>query len=94
MARIIRLRWNPNNIAHIWRHQVRTNEVQEVVDGDSIVEAGHSERRVFIGPTVVNRMLAVVLEAEGGDVYFPVTARPASREERRRYEEQRGGAEQ
>lgn len=37
-------------------------------------------------------MLAVVLEPEDTDVYRPVTARPASRRERRYYQQQKGDA--
>jgi uncharacterized DUF497 family protein len=91
MVRVARLRWTPINAAHIARHGVRINEVEEVVAGERIVEPGHSGRSVLIGPTASGRMLAVVLEPEGGGVFFPVTARPASRKERRRFETTRGG---
>lgn len=95
MARSIRrLRWNPVNVAHIWHHRVRISEVQEVVDGDYLIESGHSGRIVVVGPTTAGRILAVVLEPEGSGVFFPVTSRPASRTERRRYQDQRGGADQ
>ena len=36
-------------------------------------------------------MLAVVLAPEGGGAYYPVTARPASQKERRRYVEEKDG---
>jgi hypothetical protein len=37
-------------------------------------------------------MLAVILDPEEEEgVYYPVTARPASRKERRLYREQKGG---
>jgi hypothetical protein len=36
-------------------------------------------------------MIAVVLDPRGHGVYYPVTARPASRKERRYYNEQKGG---
>ena len=91
MVRVARLRWTPSNVAHIARHGVRIAEVEEVVAGERIVEPGHSGRYVLIGPTASGRMLAVVLEPEGAGVFFPVTARPASRKERRRFENTRGG---
>lgn len=91
MLRVVRLRWTPVNAAHVLRHGVRTNEVEEVVDGEHIVEPGHSGRSIVVGPTRDGRMLAVVIEPEGAGVFFPVTARPASRDERRRYAELRGG---
>lgn len=38
-------------------------------------------------------MLAVILDPEGEEgVYYPATARPASRRERRLYGERKGGA--
>ncbi|MCL4544783.1 MAG: hypothetical protein M1118_09355 [Chloroflexi bacterium] len=44
------------------------------------------------GPTLLGRMLTVILDPEPEpDVYYPVTARPASRQERRHYQETRGG---
>jgi len=65
--------------------------VEEVIAGDFIPEPGHSGRIVLIGPTLAGRMLAVVLDPEGAGVFYPVTARPASRKERRRYQQLRGG---
>lgn len=90
MRRIARLQWTPNNTTPILRRRVRTNEVEEVIAGDYLPEPGHMGRIVLIGPTLLGRMLAVVLQHEGGGTYYPVTARPASRKERRRYREQRG----
>jgi len=91
MVRIDRLRWDPNNVGHIFRHGVRTNEVQEVVDGDSITRPGQRGRVLLTGPAVAGRMVTVVLEPEGGGVFYPVTARPASRKERREYQTEKAG---
>ena len=63
----------------------------EAIGGERIVEPGHGGRYVLIGPTNSGRMLAIILEPEGAGVFFRVTARPASRKERRRYETTRGG---
>jgi len=49
---------------------------------------------MLIGPTLAARMLSVVLEPEGEGVFYPVTARPASRKERRRYQQEQGGERQ
>jgi len=68
VLRIERLRSSPVNATPILTHRVRINEVQDVVDGDDIVETGHSGRDVLIGPTAAGRTLAVVLEPEGGGV--------------------------
>lgn len=85
MAPRIRLRWTPVNTAHILRHAVRTNEVEEVMEGTYLAEPGYGGRTVVIGRSRTGRYLTIVVEAEGAGQFFPVTARPASRKERRRF---------
>jgi uncharacterized DUF497 family protein len=93
MARRYPLRWDPGNVAHIWRHGVRTNEVEEVCGGDPLRRRGQDGRLILIGATQAGRVLAVVLELLPDGVYYPVTARPASRNERRWFAaEQKGDA--
>jgi uncharacterized DUF497 family protein len=77
------LRWDPRNIAHIARHGVNRDEVEEVLRGDFITQSSYGGRRILIGSTATGRTLAVVLEEETEDVSYVVTARPASRKERR-----------
>ncbi len=84
MARFENLRWNPNNINHILRHGVRTGEVIEALRDDLLVESSYGGRLLVIGATAAGRYIAVILDPEPNDVYFPVTARPASRKERAR----------
>lgn len=91
MLFVRRLSWDASNEAHIARHRVTPEEVEEVCHGDPLVRQGYKGRLVLIGPTGSRRMLAVVLEPEGRGVYYPVTARPATRKERRRYREEKGG---
>ena len=93
MLHIRRLIWDPGNIAHIAQHQVTADEAEEVCHGDPIQLQSYVGRIILIGPTQAGRMLAVVLDPEGEDVYYPVTARPASRKERRYYQQQKGGAQ-
>lgn len=85
-----KLRWTPNNVSHIRRHDVRPTEVEEVFTGEPVEQVGHSGRSIFVGPTKNGRMLAVVVEEEEGAVYYPVTARLASRVEGRLYANARG----
>ena len=87
MITVRHLRWDPWNIAHIARHGVTPDEVEEVCRGPYIVRQGYQARLVLIGPTTTGRMLAVVLEPVEPGVFFPLTARPASRRERRLYEQ-------
>ena len=93
MDRRRRLRWNPNNVGHILWHEVRTNEVQEVVGGDPVARPTYGGRIAITGLTAAGRPLTVVLEpADIGDdsFYYVVTARPASRRERARYRAEKG----
>lgn len=92
MPRSVRLRWTPVNTAHIFRHGGRTNEVEELTAGPYPVEPGYGGRSVFIALSRSGRFLTVMVEAEGNGQYFPVTARPASRKERRRFRQTFGGS--
>jgi len=87
MIFVRRLRFNEWNIDHIARHDVTPEEVEEVCQGKPAFSATYNDRLRVIGPTRAGRMLTVILAPEDDDTYYPVTARPASRKERRRYEE-------
>ena len=76
---------------HIARHDVTPQEVVEVCHGDPLVQEGKKGRSLVLGPTLAGRMLTVVLDQEGEGVYYPVTARPASRRERAVYAQEKGG---
>ena len=93
MLHIRRLIWDPGNVAHIARHDVTVDEAEEVCHGDPIQLQSYSGRIILIGPTRAGRMLAVVLDPQGEDAAYPVTARPASRKERRYYQQQKGGSQ-
>ena len=86
MLFISRLLWDSWNVAHIARHEVVPAEVEEVCHGEPMAEQGKKGRIRLVGPTIRGRMLAIILEREGEGIYYVVTARPASREERRRYQ--------
>jgi uncharacterized DUF497 family protein len=83
--------WDTWNIAHIARHDVIPDEVEEVCHGQPMTSQTYNGRLRVVGPTRSRRMLTVILApTEGPGVYYPVTARPADRKERRHYEQQRG----
>ena len=85
---IRRLIWDTWNVAHIARHEVTPDEVEEVCHGDFVARQTYRGRLIIIGPTQSGRILAVVLAPEQPPgVYYPLTARLASRNERRRYRE-------
>ena len=86
-----------HRIAHIARHQVTVEEVQEIVSGDYVYIKAREDRWLVIGKTKAGRFLTVVVgERSGKGSYGLVTARPASREERSFYREmaqEEGGEE-
>lgn len=77
-------------MGHIARHQVSPEEVEEVCHGNPLVLTGHMARLIVIGPTAEGRMVAAILAPEEAGVYYPVTARPASRKERALYRREKG----
>jgi uncharacterized DUF497 family protein len=88
MPSIRRLIWDAWNIAHIARHDVTSEEVEEVCHGDAFFSENTYKGRIrVIGPNATGRLLTVILAPEGQGIYYPVTARPASRKERQRYRE-------
>ena len=86
--------WDAWNVPHIARHEVTPEEVEEVCHGSPMTSATYEGRLRVVGPTDAGRMLTVILAPQGRGVYYPVTARPASRKERQVYKEQQGGEEQ
>ena len=92
MIFIKRLIWDEWNVAHIARHEVVSDEVEEVCHSDPLVQQGHHGRTIVVGATVAGRMLEVALDPEPEpDVYYPVTAHPASRKGRAFYQKEKGG---
>ena len=90
MLFVRRLIWDIWNVAHMALHRVNPEEVEEICHGAPLVQQSYKERLVLIGPTLSGRMLAAVLAPEGAGVYYPVTARSASRRERALYKRERG----
>lgn len=88
---IRRLIWDSWNIPHIARHEVMPEEVEATCHGPYITMTGYGGRILVLGPTLAGRMLVAVLEPVETGIYYPVTARPASRKERRYYLAQKEG---
>ena len=59
------------------------HEVEEVCSGRFVARYSYAGRVMLIGPTLEDRVLAVVLEPIGEGAHYVITARPASRRERR-----------
>jgi uncharacterized DUF497 family protein len=83
MIEIRKLVWDAWNLAHIARHEVTPEEVEEVCGGGPMVEASYGGRFSVIGPTAWNRMLTVIVAPrEERGTYYPITARSADKQER------------
>jgi len=92
MIYVRRLIWDAWNFAHMARHGVVPDEVEEVCHAEYIEREAYKDRVMLIGPTGAGKLLAVVLEPVDEGIYYAVTARPASRRERRIYQIEKGGA--
>lgn len=73
--RIHRLIWNDWNIAHIARHDVKSEEVEQVCHGDFIASQTYKGRIRITGPTSTGRILAIILSPKttGDTTVLPPT---------------------
>jgi len=81
--------WPADRVDHIARHGVQPDEVEEVCFGQAFVQrarsAGPNPVYYVLGQTIAGRHLfCVVIQFPHGKG-FPVTARPMTRKEKRRY---------
>ncbi len=88
MLNVRDLLWDDWNIRHIARHRVTPGDVVAVCRQRHIVRETYASRLIVIGTNSDGDLLTVVLSPKGNGVYYPVTARPASRRERRAYREE------
>ncbi len=91
MILVSQLRWDDWNRAHIAKHGITPEQVEAVCQGPYIVREGYKGRLMVIGPDGAGRILVAVLDPEGKDAYYTVSARPASRRERQIYQREKGG---
>lgn len=88
MKRIVikRLIWEAWNIAHIAAHTVTPEEVEAVCQANPQFEEAKKGRLRVTGLTKKGRLISVFLDPEPEEgVYYPVSARSASKPERRSY---------
>jgi len=81
--------WPEDRVAHIAQHGVRPEEVEEVCFGRALVQrtksSGANPVYYVLGQTAAGRYLfCVVIQFPDGKG-FPVTARPMTRKEQRRF---------
>lgn len=81
--------WSQDRIDHIARHGVRPEEVEEACFGRCLVQRAKSEGENPVyyvqGQTDAGRYLFCVVIQFPDDKGFPVTARPMTEKEKRRY---------
>jgi len=65
MLYVRRLTWDPGNVAHIARHHITPEEVEQVCRAEPIIRQSYLGRLLVIGPNQAGRVLLVVLEPEG-----------------------------
>jgi uncharacterized DUF497 family protein len=81
--------WLEDRVAHIAQHGVRPAEVEEVCFGRALVQrtksAGANPVYYVLGQTAAGRYLFCVVIQFPDSKGFPVTARPMTRKEQRRF---------
>jgi uncharacterized DUF497 family protein len=97
MPNLRHLVWDEWNIPHIARHGVTQQEVEEACHADVVIyRETYKNRLLLVGSTQAGRVLAIVLGPvpnRPDGIYYPFTARPAHRSERRDYEQLKGEAQ-
>ncbi|RLC92739.1 MAG: BrnT family toxin [Chloroflexi bacterium] len=79
--------WDERNEAHISRHHVTPEEVEQACScRRPLAYRVRSNDYALLGRTLDGRFLLVILAAIGGGTYRPVTARDMTKTERARYE--------
>jgi len=86
-----RLVWDSWNIAHIAKHNVTQEQVEQVCHIDPVVQKGKNNRLLVFGPTKEDKILVVILDKEKEGVYYPITAYKASSKLVKIYLNQKGG---
>jgi uncharacterized protein len=81
--------WPIDRVEHVAKHGVKPHEVEEVCFGDSLVlrhrSAGKNLVYHVLGQTIAGRYLFCVVIAFPNSRGFPVTARPMTNKEKRRF---------
>lgn len=85
MTKIVvkQLLWDDVNREHIKKHNVSINQVEQVGKSQLAHKRGHSGRYIIVGRSGT-RILSVVIRRIKVGSYYPVTARDADKDERRR----------
>ena len=82
MTKISILVWDEFNKEHIKKHKLTIQEVENAVQNTATHNQGYGNRFILIGRSE-NRILAIVLAKQKKGSYYVVTARDASKKERK-----------
>jgi len=86
-----KLIWDDWNVAHIARHKVIPEEVEEVCRGKYVAYESYDGRFEVIGQTKQKRILLIVLDPEPADgEYYVVTAHTANKKDKILYTKKGG----
>ncbi len=77
--------WDDWNVDHIKKHQVKPEEVNQVLKSKTKTLKSYQKRLLILGKTKNKRLLTVVLAPEKDNKYYLVTARDMSKKERKYY---------
>lgn len=89
--KITSLEWDEANIAHIARHNISPEELEEAVfDHPGIWERGRTGRYYLLSRTLSGNYIFAVFEYLKNGLARPVTARDMIDTEKRRYEKRCG----
>lgn len=80
-----KLEWDDQNIEHIARHRVTSQEVEDVCFGFHISQKAGERKYVLSGQSSAGRYLNIVVERIGGPRFRPITAFEMSDNYKRRY---------
>ena len=79
-------RWDPRHVAHIARHNILPEDVDEVLEDEHCrLLRGRDERYLLYGRTEAGRMIIVVIAGDVGRIGIPITSRDVTDAERRRF---------
>lgn len=83
--------WDDENVAHVGRHQVSPDEVEEALTETPVILRGPDGRSLAYGRTVNGRLLFAVYVQRPGGRFRVLTAREMTDKEKRFYRKRRRG---
>ncbi len=87
--------WDDWNREHVKKHGCTVEDVKFVCSGDHVlIKESYKDRFVVAGPGPDGRFVTVVIGADPNGppgTWYPFSARPSSKQEIRKYEQERAG---